>query len=143
MFANRLRCAVLYTRRLLLEAHRGRLAHSRSPIVEEVRSIANAIVSLISSIVGGLLVLAGQFLARRAEDRRRWLLRLHEAAGELAASYLQEAARVNDSRRSGLQKQEVDTSTYVVDRQKAWGRFRTLPWSSEFEAERREMGAQD
>ena len=94
----------------------------------EVRLIINAVISLISSIVGGLLVLAGQFLAHRAEDRRQWLLRLHEAAGDLATSYLQEAARVNDSRRSGrVSKDDVDTSTYVVDRQKALGRFRTLP----------------
>src|SRR6185436_11240900 len=50
--------------------------------------IANALVSLLSSIVGGTLVLLGQFFTRRADDRRQWLLRLHEAAGDLATSYL-------------------------------------------------------
>ena len=30
----------------------------------------NAFIPLLSSIVGGMLVLAGQYLARRAEDRR-------------------------------------------------------------------------
>jgi hypothetical protein len=104
--------------------------------------VGNAVLSLLSSIVGGVLVLAGQTLARRHEDRRLWLTRLYEAAGDLATSYLQEAARVNDSRRSGrVAKDEVDTSTYIVDRQKALGRFRTLPWASTVEAERRGMGA--
>ncbi len=54
--------------------------------------MANALLSLLSSIVGGMLVLAGQFFARRAENRRQWLLRLHEAAADLATSYFQEAA---------------------------------------------------
>jgi hypothetical protein len=104
--------------------------------------VGNAVLSLLSSIVGGVLVLAGQTLARRHEDRRLWLTRLYEAAGDLATSYLQEAARVNDSRRSGrVAKDEVDTSTYIVDRQKALGRFRTLPWASTVETERRAMGA--
>jgi hypothetical protein len=107
----------------------------------EVGSIAGALLSLFSSIVGGVLVLAGQYFARRAEDRRQWLLRLHEAAADLATSYLQEAALVNDSRRSGMAEKDVATTTYVVDRQKALGRFRTLPWGSVFEPERRSMGA--
>jgi hypothetical protein len=106
-----------------------------------VDSIANAILSLLSSIVGGTLVLAGQYFTRRAEDRRLWLLRLHEAAADLATSYLQEAALVNDSRRSGKAKQDIETTTYVVDRQKALGRFRALPWGSAFESERQRMGA--
>ena len=106
----------------------------------EVGSIANALLSLLSSIVGGTLVLAGQFFARRAEGRRLWLLRLHEAAADLATSYFQEAALVNDSRRSGKAMTEVPTTTYVVDRQKALGRFRALPWGSAFETERQRMG---
>jgi hypothetical protein len=109
--------------------------------VTEVSSIASAVLSLLSSIVGGVLVLAGQYFARRSEDRRQWLLRLHEAAADLATSYLQEAALVNDSRRSGKSKNDVATTTYVVDRQKALGRFRTLPWGSTFEPERRRMGS--
>jgi hypothetical protein len=102
--------------------------------------MANALLSLLSSIVGGTLVLAGQFFARRAEDRRQWLLRLHEAAADLATSYLQEAALVNDARRSGKAMKHVPTTTYVVDRQKALGRFRALPWGSAFEPERQRMG---
>ena len=75
--------------------------------------VGNAVLLLLSSIVGGVLVLAGQTLARRHEDRRLWLTRLYEAAGDLATSSLQEAARVNDSRRSArVAKDEVDTSTY-------------------------------
>lgn len=96
---------------------------------------------LLSSIAGGVLVLTGQFFTRRAEDRRQWLLRFHEAAADLAASYLQEAALVNDSRRSGRhEKEDVATTTYVVDQKKALSRFRALPWGSMFEVERRAMG---
>lgn len=86
-------------------------------------------------------MLTGQFFARRAEDRRQWLLRLHEAAADLATSYLQEAAVVNDARRSGKMMTEVPTTAYVVDRQKALGRFRALPWGSAFEPERERMGS--
>jgi hypothetical protein len=47
---------------------------------------------------------------------------------------------VNDRRRAGGDRNHVETATYVVDRQKALGRFRTLPWSSEFEEHRQAMG---
>lgn len=99
-----------------------------------------AVLTLLSSIVGGLLVLAGQYLARRAEDRRHWLTRLQEAAGDYATSFLEEGARVNDARRAGKRKDEVVATTYIVDRQKALGRFLTLPWASSFEQQRLAMG---
>jgi hypothetical protein len=102
--------------------------------------IANAVLSIVSSVIGGGLVLAGQFFVKRAEDKRVWLIRLQEAASDLATSYLQEAATVNDRRRAGTEMSRVETATYVVDRQKALGRFRTLPWSSDFEAQRRASG---
>jgi len=35
----------------------------------------------------------------------------------------------------------VAAATYVVDRQKALGRFRTPPWRSDFEAHRQAMGS--
>lgn len=102
--------------------------------------IANAVLSIVSSIIGGGLVLAGQFFAKRVEDKRAWLIRLQEAASDLATSYLQEAATLNDRRRAGIDRSQVETAAYMVDRQKAVGRFRTLPWSSEFEALRLDMG---
>lgn len=68
-----------------------------------------------------------------------WLIRLQEAASDLATSYLQEAATANDRRRVGVDMSDVETATYVVDRQKALGRFRTLPWS-DFETHRQAMG---
>ena len=102
--------------------------------------IANTVLSIVSWIIGGGLVLAGQFFVKRAEDKRVWLIRLQEAASDLATSYLQEAATVNDRRRAGTDMSRVETATYVVDRQKALGRFRTLPWSSDFEAQRQAMG---
>ena len=57
--------------------------------------IANAVLSIVSSVIGGSLVLAGQFFVKRAEDKRVWLIRLQKAASDLATSYLQEAATVN------------------------------------------------
>lgn len=102
--------------------------------------VANAVLSIVSSIIGGGLVLAGQFFVKRADDKRVWLIRLQEAASDLATSYLQEAATANDRRRAGVPMSQVETATYVVDRQKALGRFRTLPWSSEFEEHRQAMG---
>jgi hypothetical protein len=49
-------------------------------------------------------------------------------------------ATANDRRRAGVPMNQVETATYVVDRQKALGRFRTLPWSSDFESHRQAMG---
>jgi hypothetical protein len=88
-----------------------------------------------------VLVLAGQYLTRRAEDRRHWLTRLQESAGDLATSYLEEGAQVNDARRAGrVAKHELTISTYTSDRQRALGRFLTLPWAPAFEDQRRAMG---
>lgn len=103
--------------------------------------MTNAVVALISSVAGGLLVLAGQYFARRSEDRRQWLLRLHESAGDLATSYLEEAARLNDLRRRGpLLDDALENSTYVVDRQRAKASFQTLPWSWMFEEQGQAIG---
>jgi hypothetical protein len=102
--------------------------------------VGDAVLSIVSSVIGGSLVLAGQIVARRAEDRRTWLIRLHEAASDLATSYLQETAALNDRRRAGRDITEVEAATYVVDRQKALGRFRTLPGSAQFETQRLAMG---
>jgi hypothetical protein len=102
--------------------------------------VETAVLTLLSSIVGGLLVLAGQFVARRAEDRRHWLTRLQEAAGDYATSFFEEGARINDARRAGKFKDDVVATTYIVDRQKALGRFLTLPWASSFEQQRLAMG---
>ena len=48
--------------------------------------VTNAVLSIVSSIIGGGLVLAGQFFVKRAEDKRVWLIRLQEAASDLATS---------------------------------------------------------
>jgi hypothetical protein len=103
--------------------------------------VTNAVLSIVSSIIGGGLVLAGQFFVKRAEDKRVWLIRLQEAASDLATSYLQEAATVNDRRRAGAGRSQVATATYVVDRQKALGRFRTPPWRSDSRRIARPWGA--
>jgi hypothetical protein len=102
--------------------------------------VETAVLTLLSSIVGGLLVLAGQYSSRRAEDRRHWLTRLQETAGDYATSFLEEGARINDTRRAGKFKEDVVATTYIVDRQKALGRSLTLPWASSLEQERLAMG---
>jgi hypothetical protein len=100
-----------------------------------------ALLSLASSIIGGVLVLAGQFFTRRAEERRHWLTRFQETAGDLSTSYLEEGARVNDARRAGrVAKRDLELSTYTADRQRALGRFLTLPWAPALEEQRRAMG---
>jgi hypothetical protein len=97
--------------------------------------MAQAALSLASSVLGGLLVLAGQYVTRRAEDRRQWRIRLHEAAADLATSYSQERARLQLDRRRGASGSTIDEKTFAVDRQRALARFRTLPGGSEFEPE--------
>jgi hypothetical protein len=100
-----------------------------------------ALLSLAGSIIGGVLVLAGQHYARRAEERRHWLTRFQETAGDLSISYLQEGAQLNDARRSGrVAKDDLQLTTYTADRQRALGRFLTLPWAPAFEEQRRAMG---
>lgn len=46
--------------------------------------VTNAVLSIVSSIIGGGLVLTGQFFVKRAEDKRVWLIRLQEAASDLS-----------------------------------------------------------
>jgi hypothetical protein len=70
--------------------------------------MGQAALSLASSVLGGLLVLAGQFVTRRAEDRRQWRIRLHEAAADLATSYSQERARLQLDRRRGASGSTID-----------------------------------
>jgi hypothetical protein len=45
--------------------------------------MATAVISLASSVVGGLLVLAGHWLTRRSEGRRYWRGLLRDAAAAL------------------------------------------------------------
>jgi hypothetical protein len=71
----------------------------------------NTVLSIVSSIIGGGLVLAGQFFVKRAEDKRVWLIGLQEAASDLATSHLQEAATANDRRRAGVDMSQVETAT--------------------------------
>ena len=51
--------------------------------------MATAVISLASSVIGGLLVLAGQWLTRRSDDRRYWRGLLRDAAADLATSFSQ------------------------------------------------------
>jgi hypothetical protein len=47
---------------------------------------------------------------------------------------------VNDARRGGKTISDLPATTYVADRQKALGRFRTLPWAEGLEPQRKQMG---
>ena len=100
-----------------------------------------ALISLLASIVGGTLVVLGQILARRLDDHRHWQTLLHIAAAEVATSYEQERARLTLDRRQGKSTPTSAEAAYVVGRQTALGRLRTLPNGDKFEAEIDEMGA--
>ena len=89
--------------------------------------MATAVISLASLVIGGLLVLAGQWLIRRSEDRRYWRGLLRDAAADLATSFSQERAIPTSDRRRGKFTSHADEDTYLVDRQRALNRLLTLP----------------
>jgi hypothetical protein len=99
-----------------------------------------AAISLASSIVGGLLVLAGQWLIHRGEDRRYWRGLLREAAADVATSFSQEGAGLNSDRGRGKPTSNIDQTTYVVDRQRAVNRLRTLAHGDAFDSQLGRMG---
>ncbi len=45
--------------------------------------MSEAFAALLGAFIGGGMVVLSEVLARRAEDRRRWLERMHDAASEL------------------------------------------------------------
>jgi hypothetical protein len=90
--------------------------------------------SLVAAVLGGLLVLAGQTIARRNEDRRHWRTLLSSAAAEVATAYAQERAQIWIDRSHEKQRSEADLTNYLI-RQKALGQLRTLPGGGAFEAE--------
>jgi hypothetical protein len=99
-----------------------------------------AAISLVSSVVGGLLVLAGQWLIHRSEDRRYWRGLLRDAAVGVATSFSQERAGLTSDRGQGKTASHIDEVTYVVDRQQALNRLLTLPHGDTFEQQIRAMG---
>ena len=102
--------------------------------------MATAIISLASSVVGGLLVLAGQWLIHRSEDRRYWRGLLREASADLATSFTQEGAGLNSDRGLGKATSHISETTYVVDRQRALNRLLTLPQGDAFGSQLGSMG---
>ncbi len=99
-----------------------------------------AIISLASAAVGGLLVLAGQWLIHRSEDRRYWRGLLRDAAADLATSFSQERAGLTSDRGQGKAASHIDEVTYVVDRQRALNRLLTLPHGDALQPQIRSMG---
>ena len=99
-----------------------------------------AIISLASAVVGGLLVLTGQWLIHRSEDRRYWRGQLRDAAADVATSFSQERAGLTSDRGQGKPTSHIDEVTYVVDRQRALNRLLTLPHGDAFEPQLRGMG---
>jgi hypothetical protein len=102
--------------------------------------MATAVISLAASVVGGLLVLASQWLIHRSEDRRYWRGLLRDAAADVATSYSQEGAGLNSDRGRGKATSHIDEVTYVVDRQRALNRLLTLPHGDAFGAQLGSMG---
>jgi hypothetical protein len=102
--------------------------------------MATAVISLASSVIGGLLVLGGQWLTRRGEDRRYWRGLLRDAAADLATSFSQERAILTSDRGRGKATSHADEDTYLVDRQRALNRLLTLPHGEAFEPQVTTMG---
>jgi hypothetical protein len=102
--------------------------------------MATAVISLASSVIGGLLVLAGQWLTRRSEDRRYWRGLLRDAAADLATSFSQERAILTSDRGRGKATSHADEDTYLVDRQRALNRLLTLPHGDAFLPQVTRMG---
>ena len=102
--------------------------------------MATAVISLASSVIGGLLVLAGQWLIRRSDDRRYWRGLLRDAAADLATSFSQERAILTSDRRRGKFTSHADEDTYLVDRQRALNRLLTLPHGDAFLSQVTRMG---
>ena len=102
--------------------------------------MATAVISLASSVIGGLLVLAGQWLTRQSEDRRYWRGLLRDAAADLATSFSQERAILTSDRRRGKATSHADKDTYRVARQRALNRLLTLPHGEAFEPQASRMG---
>jgi len=100
-----------------------------------------AIISLVSAVVGGLLVLTGQWLIHRSEDRRYWRGLLRDAAADAATSFSEEGARLNSDRGRGKANSRADKTTYPVDRQRALNRLLTLPHGDAFGPQLSDMGS--
>ena len=102
--------------------------------------MATAVISLAASVIGGLLVLAGQWLTRRSEDRRYWRGLLRDAAADLATSFSQERAILTSDRGRGKPTSHADEDTYLVARQRALNRLLTLPHGDAFLPQATRMG---
>lgn len=86
-----------------------------------------AVISLISAIIGGSLVLLGDGIRRAAEERRDRRQRLVDAAVEMAVSQSRIAGRLKDARERHLPLSEI--SPLEIDRYEAATRFWTTPGS--------------
>ena len=87
--------------------------------------VFTAVVGLIGAIVGGVLVVIGDALARRAERHGHRIDQLRIAAADVIASYLRVRSHLIARRRDG---REVDRSElFPQDRQLALARLFTLP----------------
>jgi hypothetical protein len=84
---------------------------SRPPVQEQYRvcrlfimwtilTHVDALVGLLGAVVGGLLVLIGEYLRRRQDDRREAIRQLQEAAAALAVQYGRLVGEIRDARLS-------------------------------------------
>ena len=94
--------------------------------------MATAIISLASSVVGGLLVLAGQWMIHRSDDRRYWLGLLRDAAADVATSFSRERAILTDDRGEGKATSQAKEDPQVANRQQALNRLFMLPHGDAF-----------
>ena len=84
---------------------------------------------LVGAIIGGLLVLAGEVLARSAERRAEARKELRAAAADLAATYGIGVSRMRAARTEGGGTRPSSELLSYPDRQRAWSRLFTVPGS--------------
>ena len=94
--------------------------------------MATAVISVASSVVGGLLVLAGQWLIQRSNDRRYWRTLLRDAAADVATSFSRERAILTSDRARGKATSKADEESQVADQQQGLNRLFTLPHGDAF-----------
>ena len=87
--------------------------------------MAGAITSLLSAVVGGVLVLLGDGVRRRAERKREDSRRLFEASVALASTFNRIAGALADGHDRGLPR--TDALLPSVDRYEVQTRFWSTP----------------
>ncbi len=101
--------------------------------------MTEALAALLGALIGGSMVVVGDVLARPADDRRRWLERLHDAAAELVHyEWHREVAISNSRRQVGALGLELEAA-FGQQRRRAAAKLWTLPDAADVRTDMREL----